>query len=174
MSLLEALQKRRSVRTYTGEKIPEGQLAAVLQAGLLSPTGHNARSWEFIVVTDKEMLKQMAKCRTGSANMLEGADAAVVVLGNEELTDVWVEDCSIAMSNMHLMADSLGLGSCWIQGRLRDAENGQTAEEYLRGLLGYPKNCHLEAVLSLGMPLKHPEKRELSELLVDRIHREKF
>ena len=48
--------------------------------------------------------------------MLAGADSAVVVIADPEKTDVWTEDCSIAMAYMHLAADSLGLGSCWIQG----------------------------------------------------------
>ena len=128
MELIQMMQNRRSVRKYTGETIPEEKLEMILQAGLLSPTGHNSKPWEFIVVRDKEMLKALAKCRVGSAKMLEGADAAVVVLGDPAKTDVWTEDCSIAMTDMHLMADSLGVGSCWIQGRLRDAEDGSTTE----------------------------------------------
>ena len=82
--------------------------------------------------------------------MLAGAGAAVVVVADEERTDVWIEDCSIVMANMHLMADSLGVGSCWIQGRLREASDGRTTEEYLRQLLGIPENYRLEAMLSLS------------------------
>ena len=51
--------------------------------------------------------------------MLEGAGACIIVLGNEDKTDVWVEDCSNVILTMHYMASSLGLGSCWIQGRNR-------------------------------------------------------
>ena len=106
--------------------------------------------------------------------MLAGASAAIVVAANPGMSDVWIEDCSIVMSNMHLMADSLGLGSCWIQGRLREAANGQTTEDYLRELLGYPEDFCLEAVLSLGMPQAHQEKTELSELPMDKVHWEKY
>ncbi len=174
MELLEVMRCRRSVRTYTGEKIPEDKLNAVLQAGLLSASSRSIRPWEFIVVREQKTLKLMADCRAGAARMLEGADAAIVVIGDETKSDVWIEDCSIAMANMHLMADSLGLGSCWIQGRLRAAENGESAEGYLRRLLGYPDSLRLEAVLSLGIPYSHPDGYDLEKLPMGKIHREKY
>lgn len=173
MDLLEIMRKRRSIRQYTGEHIAEEAVNRILQAGLLSPSGRGVRPWEFIVVRDKSMLQAMAGCRVGAAEMLKGADCAIVVLGDGEKTDVWVEDCSIAMSNMHLMADSLGVGSCWIQGRLRDAEEG-TTEACLRTRLGFPANYRLEAILSLGMPAVRPEARKLEELPMEKVHWEKF
>lgn len=174
MELLDIMKKRRSVRTYTEETIPEEKLTAILQAGLLSPSGKAIRPWEFIVVRNKETLKAMSKCRIAGSRMLRDAGCAIVVLGDEEKTDVWVEDCSIAMAYMHLMADSLGLGSCWIQGRLRQAPGERTTEEYLRELLKFPENLRLEAILSLGMPGNHPDAYELDKLPVEKIHREGF
>ena len=107
--------------------------------------------------------------------MLETAGCAVVVFGNADVTpDVWVEDCSIAMSNMHLMADALGLGSCWIQGRCREAENGQTTEEFCRELLGVPENYKLEAILSVGVPGERPAGYTEADLKEEKIHWEKF
>ena len=108
--ILEAMRRRRSVRKYTGEKVPEETLEKVLKAGLLSPSGRAVRPWEFIVVRDREMLEKMSGCRVGAAKMLAYADTAVVVIGDSEKQDVWTEDCSIAMAYMHLAADSLGLG----------------------------------------------------------------
>lgn len=174
MDLLEIMRKRRSVRSYTGESVSEDKLEKILKAGLLSASGRAIRPWDFIVVRNKETLRKMAAARAMGAKMLEGADCAIVVLGDEDKTDVWTEDCSIAMANMHLMADSLGVGSCWIQGRLREASDGRTTEAYVRELLGYPKNYRLEAILSLGMPDKHPEARSLEELPMGKIHQEKF
>lgn len=174
MGLLEIMKNRRSVRTYTGESVREEDLKKILQAGLLSASGRAIRPWEFIAVRDKETLRQMAGSRAAGAKMLENADCAVVVLGDEEKTDVWTEDCSIAMTNMHLMADSLGVGSCWIQGRLRVASDGRTTEEYLRELLGYPEHCRLEAILSLGMPEDHPKPHSIEELQTGKVHWEKF
>lgn len=174
MSLMEAMRNRRSVRTYTEEPVSEEKLTAILQAGLLSASGKAIRPWEFIVVRDKESLKTMAGCRVAGSKMLEAADCAIVVVGDAEKSDVWTEDCSVAMANMHLMADSLGVGSCWIQGRLREAPGGKTTEEFLRELLKFPENCKLEAILSLGMPKQHPEAYELDKLPMEKVHYEKF
>ena len=126
MDLMELLLNRRSIRKYTGERIPEKDLEKILQAGLASASGRNRKPWELVVVQDREMLEKLSHCRTGAAKMLEKAGCAILVFADMAKTDVWTEDCSIVMSNMHLMAASLGLGSCWIQGRLREAENGQT------------------------------------------------
>lgn len=174
MNLLEALQNRHSVRKYTGEPIPEETLTTVLQAGLLSASSRSIRPWEMIVVKDKAVLARMSDCRVGSAKMLAGAEAAIVVVADAKASDVWIEDCSIVMSNMHLMADSLGLGSCWIQGRLRETPTGKTTEDYLREILEYPEKYRLEAILSLGIAQNHPARQELSELPMDKIHWGKF
>ena len=174
MELLEIMRKRRSVRKYTGEMIPEKDLEKVLQAGLLSPSGRSLRPWEFILVRDKETLRAMSECRAGAAKMLEGVDAAIVVIADAEKQDVWTEDCSIAMSYMHLTASALGLGSCWIQGRLREAADGKSTEQYLRDLLGFPAHCRLEAILSLGVPQEQKEAYSIDSLLTEKIHCEKY
>ena len=172
-TMVELLMERRSIRRYTGERVPEESLKQILQAGLLTPSGHNAKPWEFVVVRDRETLNKLSQCREGSAEMLKGADCAVVVLGDEEKTDVWTEDCSAAMMNMHLTASSLGVGSCWIQGRLRTVD-GESTEQVVRNILGFPEKYRLEAILSLGMPAVHPEARRLEDLPEERINWEKF
>ena len=174
MEFLDVLKKRRSIRQYTGEQISEEALQKVVQAGLLSPSSRGRRPWELIVVQDKEMLQKMSECRVGSAKMLANAAAAIVVVADSEKSDVCIEDCSIVMSNMHVMTDSLGLGSCWIQGRLREAPNGQSTEEYLRKLLKFPEQVHLEAILSLGVPAVRPAEHDLADLPVEKVHYEKY
>lgn len=174
MELLNLLQKRRSVRQYTGEHIPEEKIERILQAGLLAMSGRGVKPWEFIVVRDKDVLRKMVAIRDAGANMLAGADAAIVVLADETKTDVWTEDASIAMAYMHLMAANIGLGSCWVQGRLRKAATGETTEEALRQLLGFPEKLRLEAVLSLGEASQNLEAHSLEELLLERIHYEKY
>lgn len=174
MDLLDVLQNRRSIRKYTKETISEEKIETILKAGLLSASSRAIRPWELIVVKDKEALKKLSGCRVGSAKMLENAQAAIVVIADQTKSDVWVEDCSIVMSNMHLMAENLGVGSCWIQGRLREAPNGQTTEEYVREILKFPPEFCLEAILSLGIPIEHPAKTELTDLMYQKIHFEKF
>lgn len=172
--LLNVFETRRSIRKYTGEPIPEDKLQAILSAGLLAASGKNKRPWELILVRDKLTLARLAKCRVGGTPVIGNADAVVVVLGDTRKTDTTVEDCSIALANMHLMASGLGVGSCWVQGRMREADDGRPAQEYLSDLLGYPAGMQLIAVLALGMPAEHPAPRPLTEADWAKVHREKF
>ena len=174
MELFDVLLNRRSVRQYTGERVPGDKLEKILQAGLLSPSGKSRKPWEFVVVQEKETLRKLSRCREGAAKMLENAGCAIVVFADIGKTDVWTEDCAIAMSNMHLMADHLGLGSCWIQGRLRVAEDGKTTEETCRELLSVPDHYVLEAILSVGILKEHPPAHTLAEIEMDKVHYEKY
>lgn len=172
---MDLLLHRRSMRQYTDEKISRKKLEQIVHAGLLSPTGRNRREWEFVVVEDRETLEQLATARSGgAAKMLAGAAAAIVVLADPTATDVWCEDCSIAMSNMHLMVTELGLGSCWIQGRLRTAEDGRTTSESACELLGVPEGLELEAMLSIGVPAKCPAAHTEGDADMTKVHWEQF
>ena len=148
MELMNLLLERRSIRQYTGEPVPREQLEQILQAGLLSPSGRNIRPWEFVVVENKETLARLAASRQSGAQMLENSGCAILVFANREKTDVWPEDCSIAMSNMHLMAHSLGLGSCWIN-QLRTCCDDPAVRPLLTEL-GVPENHLVIACVALG------------------------
>ena len=174
MELLDMMLHRRSVRQYTDEAIPEEALTMVIRAGLASESAKNTKPWELVVVQDRETLDRLAESRAAGAAMLKQAKAAIVVVADTTKLDVWTEDCSIVMANMHLMADALGLGSCWIQGRCRQAADGRSTSEYVKELLGIPAEYELEATLSLGMPAKHPEAHTVDELKMEKVHYEKF
>ena len=173
--LLEVFQKRRSVRSYSGEPVPMEKLNMILEAGMLAPSGKAIRPYELIVVRDKQKLINLSGCRKGgAARMLAGADLAIVVVGDEEKSDVWTEDCCVVMENMHLMASALGVGSCWIQGRGREAMDGETTEDFARALLQFPQECRLEAILSLGMPEEEWQETPLSMLPFGKVHINKY
>lgn len=172
MTMLETMLHRRSVRSYTDDPVSREQIEQILHAGLTSPTGKNLKSWEFVVVTDRDQLARFADGRKGgSMKMLTRAAAAIFVFGDVSASDVWCEDCSAAMANMHLMADSMGLGSCWIQGRLREAEDGRSTSDFCRDLLGVPEGFEMEAVLSVGVPDgSAPVPHTLDEADSSRVH----
>jgi len=174
MDLHEMLLARRSVRKYKKEHISGEDLQQILEAGVSSPTSRGTREWEFILVQTRDTLDKLADCRKHGSSFLRQADCAVVVFGDETETDVWIEDCSIAMAYMHLMADQLGLGSCWIQGRNREAADGRSTEDYVKELLGIPKIYRLEAILALGVPEEHPIARKAKDLPLDKVHLERW
>lgn len=164
MELLELLQKRRSIRKYTDEDIAEETLEKILQAGLLTPSSRAIYPVEFVVVRYKDKLEKLSQCKVGSAELLKGANAAVVVIGNTAKSDAWVEDCSIAMTLMQLEATEQGIGSCWVQCRGRRTPDGTSTEDYIRTLLGIPENFGVLAILSLGVPAEMPDARKLPDI----------
>ena len=173
--MMETFLNRRSVRSYTGEAVPMEKLNTIIMAGLSSASSRAIRPWDLIVVRDKDKLIEMAGCRLkGSSRMLAGADAAIVVVGDEERSDVWIEDCSVVMANMHLMASALGVGSCWIQGRDREAVDGETTEDFLRRILQFPSESRLLAILSLGMPDEELPARTPESLPFNKVHINKY
>ena len=173
--MLETFLNRRSVRSYTGEAVPMEKLNQIIMAGLSSASSRAARPWDLIVVRDKDKLIEMSGCRLkGSSRMLAGADVAIVVVGDEERSDVWIEDCSVVMANMHLMASALGVGSCWIQGRDREAVDGETTEDFLRRILQFPSESRLLAILSLGMPDEELPARTPESLPFNKVHINKY
>lgn len=166
MELLELLQKRRSIREYTDEVISEAALKKILQAGLLAPSSRAIYPVEFVVVRDKGNLKKLSQCKVGSAELLKGADAAIVVIGDTAKSDAWIEDCSIAMTFMHLEATEQGIGSCWVQCRGRRTPDCASVEDYIRMLLDIPTNFGVLAILSLGIPAEFLDARELPDIKV--------
>lgn len=172
--LLELMRTRRSVRQYTDAVIDDAQIKQILSAALLAPSGHSKYPCEFIVVKNRETLEKMSHCRVGVAKMLTNAAVAVVVIADRDKSDTIIEDCSVAMMNMELMATSLGIGNCWIQCRGREAEDNSPSEDYLRGILHFPDNYACQSILSLGIPAKTPRPRDLDKLNFDKIHNEQF
>ncbi len=173
VDVLDAMARRRSLRRYSGEPIPQALLDRILEAGLRSASGRSRRPWELIVVHDRAMLDDLAECREQGAAMLAGADAAIVVVADPTLADTWVEDCSIVMANMQLEAAASGVGSCWIQGRLRQAADGRSTHEFVANLLKVPAPYQLEAILSLGMPEAEAPRRPFDEALLGKVHEER-
>ena len=175
MDMLKTILHRRSVRQYTAEEIPEDKLNTILYAGLAAASSKNRRPWEFIVVQDQDVLTKLSDCRPGAANLLNHCNAAIVVAANSELVDVWVEDCASAITQMHLMADALNIGSCWLQIRLRQTPDGsRSAETVVKELLDIPEPFSVMAILVLGIPASHPGARQVDELLFEKIHHERF
>ena len=173
-SLLELMINRRSVRKYSTEPVTDEQIKTITTAALLGPSGHSKYPCEFIVVKDRETLEKMSHCRVAVAKMLNNASCAIVVIADKDKADTVIEDSAISMMNMHLMAANLGLGSCWIQLRIREAEDSRSSEEYIRELLGIPQNYLCQAILSIGNLEKAPKPHDVNKLHFDKIHSEKF
>jgi nitroreductase len=153
--MIDLLRKRRSIRKYTKKPIDKKSRDLLIEALLRSPTSRNIRPWEFIVVDDRKLLVELSKAKEHGSAFLKDAALGIVVCGDGTQSDVWVEDCSIASILVQMTAQSLGLGSCWIQIRKRRHDEKKTAEKYVQQLLGLPGHIKVESIISIG----HPDKK---------------
>lgn len=94
--MIELLRNRRSIRKYTDKDIEPEKIEILKEAVLRSPSSRNFDPWEFIFVDDRGLLKQLALCKPHGAKFLEGAALGIVICADEQKSDVWIEDCSIA------------------------------------------------------------------------------
>ena len=161
MDALIAIKRRRSIRNFTGAKIPRADLETIVDAGRWAPSGHNVQPWDFIVITDEAMLQELAVV---GAWIVKAAAVVAVVL--DESSDFWVEDGAAAIENMLIAGTALGYGSCWLEG------DTLVWEEHFKELLGVPVDKRLLTLIPFGLSVEWPdqEKRPLGDVL----HWERF
>ncbi|HSD57827.1 MAG TPA: nitroreductase family protein [Methanotrichaceae archaeon] len=150
--MFDILRKRRSIRRYLDNEIEPEIIDLLKEAALRSPSSRDIKPWRFIFVTDRELLKRLSKAKEHGSSFLDSARLGVVVCADENESDVWIEDCSIASIILQLAGQSLGLGSCWIQIRNRMYSDSLSSEDYVRDILGLPKGVKVESMISFGYP----------------------
>lgn len=170
MNLLDLMLKRRSVRKYKDDEIPKEKLNRILQAGLLAPTSRNRKPCSFLIVDNKDVLEKLSKSKDAGAAFLKDANKAIVVAANSNVSDTWIEDSSIALSFMHLMAAEEDIGSCWIQIHLRKSESGESAEDIVREILGIDDYFRIVGILALGIPDGEVKPHSLEEIDRENVH----
>lgn len=150
--MFDILRKRRSIRRYLDKEIEPEIVDLLKEAALRSPSSRDIKPWQFIFVTDRELLKRLSGAKEHGSSFLDCARLGVVVCADENESDVWIEDCSIASIILQLTGQSLGLGSCWIQIRNRMYSDSLSSENYVRDVLGLPKGMKVESMISFGYP----------------------
>jgi len=163
-AMIDLLRTRRSIRKYTSNSIDSKMIDVLIEALLRSPTSRNSKSWEFIIVDDRELLSELSKAREQGSHHLRDAPLGIVVCADSKISDVWVEDCSIAAIIVQVTAHDLGLGSCWIQIRNRNHTQVMSAEQYIQDLLGLPQHINVECMVSIGYPNETKKPIANSEL----------
>jgi nitroreductase len=166
MEVMEAIQKRRSVRAYEQREVEEEKLLRVLEAGRLSPSASNRQERRFVVVTDagvRQLLSVAAK------NQKFIAEAPVVIAACAAVDTDYVMMCgqlaypidtAIAVDHMTLQAVEEGLGTCWI---------GAFDEDRVKKILCIPEGVRVVSLLPLGYPsdVSRPKSRmSLDEIVM--------
>jgi nitroreductase len=140
MDVFEAIRTLLAVRRYQDKPVPESVVRRILEAGRLSASAKNAQPWHFVVVQDKEMLRQLGRlARTGP--YIAEAPLAIVVAVDK--TPFGVSDASRAIQSMLLAAWADGVGSNWV---------GFGGLGEIKALLRIPAELDVLAILPFGYP----------------------
>lgn len=170
MDIFTALHTRRSIRSFTNQPVTEEEIHTMLDAAMIAPSAGNCRPWQFIVVDDKNILKQ-APGINPYAGMAPEAPVSIVVCGDPALekykAGFWIQDCSAATQNLLLAAAGLGLGAVWtgiypMQDRVRGFQE----------LLETPDTIIPFALVVVGRHDTVPERKSRFE--TGKVHRNTF
>ena len=149
---LKTIFSRKSIRSYKDEPVSKEKLEMLIKAGMAAPTAVDKRPWEYIVITDRKVLNQLADALP-YAKMASTAAAAIIVGGDVRKqwggleSDYWIMDCSAATENILLAAESMGLGAVWTAIYPEDARI-----RAVRQILGIPPHIVPLNLVPVGVP----------------------
>lgn len=169
-SFSELISKRRSIRKFTPEKLDPEDVRLLLRAGLISPSSKGMHSYEFVVVEDAQMLQALSQCKAQGADFLAEAPLAIVVLADPAVSDVWIEDASVAATHILLQAEDLGLGACWIQVRERYTADERNAASIVCSLLNIPEQMGVVCIVAVGHKGMERKPQNEDRLKWERVH----
>lgn len=157
MDVFDAVRTILAVRRYEDRPVPEEVIRQIVEAGRLTASGMNAQPWHFIVVQDRETLRQLGGMARTGPYVAQAPLAVVVAI---EPTKLAVSDASRAIQSMLLTAWAAGVGSNWV---------GFSGMEAVRSLLGIPETMDVIAILPFGYPVDpvgkgKKERKPLSEV----------
>lgn len=159
MEFFEAVKNRKSVREYSDKEVKKELIEKIIDAGRLAATARNEQPWEFIVTSDKEVLKKICgMCPNGP--FIKDVPHLVAVFSRD--TKYYIEDCSAATENILLAIEALGLGGCWIAGDKKDYA------EDVRKIFNAPDGYKLVSMITVGYPKKEERphaKKSLKDVL---------
>ncbi len=139
---LENLMTRRSVRSFTAQAIPRGDLETITDAARYAPSARNSQLWQFTVLRNKTLLARLAGVIGTTLSREDysfyNADALILVSCPRDYP-FGPEDTACALENIFLAAHALGIGSVWIN--------------QLRGICDRP--AVREVLDALGVPAGH-------------------
>jgi len=165
------IHSRKSVRSFTGEKVNKESLEKILKAGMAAPTAVNKQPWSFVAVTDRKTLDTL-KEGLPYAKMLDKAGAAIIVCAipdkaYDNSTDFAVIDSTCASENILLAAEALGLGAVWTA-----AYPYTERMDIVRKTLNIPDNIIPLNVIPVGHPTGSDKPKD--KYKPENIHWEKW
>lgn len=169
-SFSELAQVRRSMRKFTEEKVTAQQQQQLMRTVLMAPSSKGLHSYEFQLVENPAQLIPLSKAKSMGGDFLAQAPLAVVVMADPEVSDVWVEDASVAATTLLYQAEDMGLGACWIQIRERQDAEGNDAEENVRKILNLPASKRIVCIVAVGHKGMERKPQNEERLQWDKVH----
>jgi nitroreductase len=169
MDLITGLLTRRSIRKYTGQKIPGSLIEKLIEAAMYAPSAVDKQPWHFIVFSDKDKIGRIIEINR-NAWMLNQADVAILICYDENLQHgpgYGPVDCSAATQNLLLAAHASGLGAVWAGVYPRTDRI-----EGVSDIFNLPSNIKPFSIVSLGYPAE--VKNMPSRFKKERIHYENW
>ncbi len=172
--VIENIMTRKSVRAYDGRAVEPKAVETLLRAGMAAPTAMNRQPWDFVAVTDKEVLEKLAaEPALSRAPVSKNCPLVIVVCGNMEKAaegkgqEYWIHDTSAATENILLAAHAMGLGAVWCAG-----QPNEDRIEALRNVLGLPSYVTPLNLICIGYPAEEPAVKD--KWKVENVHYNKW
>lgn len=166
METWDAITSRRNVREFTDEPLPNDALERILEAAWRAPSAKNRQWWDFVVVTDREQLVQLAGVWQGGGHIARAAAAVGLVVDNPDDANAREGirfDLGQASMQMMIAAADLGIGS---------GHSSVGDQELARQVLGLPDEKVLRYVIDFGYPadrplkpIRKPDRRPFDEVI---------
>jgi len=164
MQTWDAITSRRNVRSYADRPIQDDDLDRILEAGRRAPSSQNWQPWDFVLVTEREQLRELAKVWRGAGHVADSA-ATIVIVGPANDNPFRRAQLDLGQATMAMMiaAADLGIGSC--QAGIADLPR-------VRELLGIPDDRDWALLMSLGYPagrplapVRNPDRRPFDDVV---------
>jgi len=163
MTVWNAIRSRRNIRAYDGRPIPAAYLDQILEAGRRSPSSQNWQPWDFIVVTDRPQLTELARVWRGGGHVAQSAATVALIAPAADERRRAQFDLGQATMSMMLAAAGLGIGS---------GHSAVGDQELAQRLLGFPEDRTCALLISLGYPagrplapISRPDRRPFDEVV---------
>ena len=164
MNTLDAINARRSIRKYLDRPVEFEKITTILDAARKAPSAGNLQDWRFIIVSERELIKQVAAYSV-EQYWIQTAPLLIIVCAMPEKHEMYyglrgkrlynIQDCAASIQNILLAATDAGLGTCWI---------GAFEEDKVRALFGIPVDARPQAIITIGYSDETPKERQLQPI----------
>lgn len=158
--LLDLVKKRRSIRKFTDEPVTNEDIKKIIEVDLHAPTAKNLNPVRYIVVRDKDRLKELSKFKKVGAHFIDGASVAIAIVTDTEISPVTNhQDASIAASFIMLQVAEMGLGATWANVTTSVNADGRAAKDVLREFFNLDNKFDVECIMAIGHPAEQKSEK---------------